>query len=452
MQLNAQNDYYFELGTGYASGMQTQREIGTISTITGPLVIQNQTMVKFGLGRGINNKFVFGISKPKKISFTDNSKFVYAGIGCEFEVAQLLGAKTKNESSSNSNGALSNNYQEQSLNSLFFAPRMVFYSVRNGIKDNKKISFGVGPSIPFRTSGSLFYYSKNTSGNVQERLNERKYNLNVGFTTSVKYWKYGKNTYFFTELFFRQNNLFAKSDIATSYKVNGVEQVSTMSTSNKETQYSNKRDYNSSIATDPKLPTQSITFGTPVSSLGLRLGLGILLQARSEEEKERRREIKRKYKEELKNGGGSASTPEETTGSSVDLGIDKTKFKTEILVVLNALKNKSLGSIVDYKSPTDYTNSWYKSSVELNGFSSLKGQNLLGNYSFMANLKNSNITDNKSYFSSLVKLIDNLGLGYRKEKSSYGDYYYYNPSDKNLYFKVEYNGAGNYVQLSFSRY
>lgn len=452
MQLTAQNDVYFELGTGFSSGLQTQREVKNSTTVTGPLVVQNQELIKFGLGRGISNKFVFGINKPKKVVFTDNSKFVYGGMGYEFELAQLIGAKTKGESTNNTSGAISSSYSEQSLNSLFFSPKLVFYTVRKGLKDNKKIGFGIGPCVPFLTSANTFYYNKSSGGSVQERMIERKYYQNIGLTASLKLWRYGNKSYFFTEAFFRQNNMFVKSDITTSYKINGNEQVGSMSRANKETQYSNKKEYNSSIPVDPNAPTQGLTVNIPLSSLGMRIGIGILLQSISDEEKERRREIKRKYKDELKNGGGSASTPEETTGSSVDLGIDKTKFKSEILVVLNALKNKSLGSIVDYKSPTDYTNSWYKSSVELNGFSNLKGQNLLGNYSFMANLKNSNTNDNKSYFLSLVKLIDNLGLGYRKEKNSYGDYYYYNPSDKNLYFKVEYNGAGNYVQLSFSRY
>lgn len=447
--LNAQKDIYFEFGLGTASGMQTQRDINT-KTTTNSSVTQDQTVVKYGLGQGICSKFVVGISTTQKINYTDGTKFVYAGTGYELELSHLLGVKTKIESSTNTNGALSNSYQKYGLNSLFMAPKFVFYTVRNGTKDNKKISLGIGPSIPFKANGNSFYYTKNSSGVVQERLVETNYRLNVGIAASLKFWKYGKSTYFFSEIFFRQNNLFAKTGLVTSYKVNGVEQISTMSISSKETEYSNTKNYNSANPVSANSPNQMLTYITPVSSLGFRVGFGILLQSRTDEEKERRKELKKKYKNEIKGISETEGNIEENT-SKVNLNIDKAVFKSQMLVILNALNNRKLGDIVDYNAPLGFTKSWYKGSVPLTGFSNLQGQNMLGNYSYSASLDNSNSSDNKAYFNAMVELIDAALLGYTKEKSSYGDYYYYNRSDKNLYFKAEYNGTGSSVRITFSR-
>jgi hypothetical protein len=451
---SAQNlkDNYLEFGIGYGYGMQTQREITNNTTTTGMLTTQNQKAIKFGMGRGICSNVTFGNTKPIKIKYTDNTTFVSAGMGYELELSHLLGSKTKIESSSNTNGQASNSWMQYSMNSFFFTPKFVVYTMRKSTRNNKKISFSFGPSIPVGTKGVTDVYSKNSGGLVQEKKFILQYNTNLGINTSVKFWKYGRGSYFYTEFFYRQNNLYVKTSKLTSSKVNGTEQVNSLSVSARETEFSNTKDYNSSVPASTTVPTQSLTYVTPLASLGFKIGVGFLLQGKSSEEKERRKEIRNKYKEELRNAS-EEETQTEVTHSSVSLGIDRAKFKSEFNAILTALYDKNLGSIVDYALPTNYTNSWYNAKVSLTGFSNLQGQRLISNYYFSGKLDKSSSENNKEYFLALVVLIDGLGIDYKKQKSSDGERYTYtNKLDSKMHFTVTYNGIGRASTIDFSRY
>lgn len=127
-------------------------------------------------------------------------------------------------------------------------------------------------------------------------------------------------------------------------------------------------------------------------------------------------------------------------------------FCAELEVVLRAVQNGNLGDVVDYKRPTDFTNSWYAGKVSLGPFTNLKGQNLLGNLSFIGWLAGSNVPDKKQLYDTWIRTLENCLTDYKKVPDPYakGSYMFRHRKLERMTVHLEYGDPDARIRIEVS--
>jgi hypothetical protein len=108
-----------------------------------------------------------------------------------------------------------------------------------------------------------------------EKTFEYSENIAFGFTGAFGLAFGGESFKFFVEANFNSLTWAPKRGEITAYKVNGVDQLSTLTTSQRVTVYDDSYTYDSRVTTSTDKETQALKTYMPFSSLGLKAGITI---------------------------------------------------------------------------------------------------------------------------------------------------------------------------------
>lgn len=258
---NAQTDkgVYFSLNTGYNLEANKQNNFiyfygNPVFLVDSPSNTEN-SFTRFSLGKGINAQANIGYM------FNQN-------IGLELGINYLLGGKT-NFSSKNGNDY----YQNTSISSkmLQFKPTLVLQTKLEKINPYVKLGAIIG-------TGSIFIDAENFDDpdliTLKETMNG---GLAVGFHGNIGV-SYPLNTKmaFFGELSLVSLNYAPTKGKFTEYTENGVDQLPSMDTNEKEFEFEDSViNFGNQAATEPmKLMRTTYSF----SSIGFNVGLKYSLQ------------------------------------------------------------------------------------------------------------------------------------------------------------------------------
>jgi len=258
--LSAQK-FYLDFHTGYAFRTNSQTlSLSNYSYVySGSSYIENYDQVYVSLGKGVN----FGAS----LGYMFNKN-----IGAEAGISYLIGGKFEdNESSTSFYTTTYNSVQSHSLSAKMFQfnPAIV---LTPGFKTiNPYAKFGV-----LITSGSIKYntYTNNNGSSITDQTQKLSGGIGFGITASIgALYTLSKKTSLFAEIT-SINAAFApnKGEI-TKYNYNGIDQLPTMTVSQKEIIFQNHYIQNNSPSTSE--PSTALKQRYPMSSIGINIGLRI---------------------------------------------------------------------------------------------------------------------------------------------------------------------------------
>lgn len=227
-----------------------------IHTHTATSIIREFENVKFSLGKGIDLNLSPGYMLNKNL-------------GAELGISYLIGLKTEStriEYSINGTQYKDINICKGSL--ISFTPSII---IAAGLKKLDPYSkFGVIIGIPSFTHE----YNSNYSGDIFKFINKYSGSMAIGVigTLGVRYpltEKFGA----FLELAMNSLNYTPSKSVETQYIVNGIDQLPSLTTYQKETEYVDPYTYDASATPDQNKPAKELKITYPFSSLAINLGV-----------------------------------------------------------------------------------------------------------------------------------------------------------------------------------
>lgn len=129
---------------------------------------------------------------------------------------------------------------------------------------------GIGSKVTIDYTST--YTEPGYSEKTQEII-EYSGGLSLGFHTGLGIQYNLKMMSFFCEAFGNFQSWAPKRSIITTYTVDGIDYLTTMTTQEKETEYFDSYTTNSSISSNPNEPSKSTKEFWPMSSMGINLGI-----------------------------------------------------------------------------------------------------------------------------------------------------------------------------------
>jgi len=263
----AQNAYFkFAVGYGLPSGSQTlTTQNNSTTTQTGGNTVTTSTdkAIRGSYGSGLNLGVSFG-------------KLLSKNIGYDLTVGYLIGKKYESSSSSTGFGQTSNTSSNMYSRSVSLTPSLFIVASDHKLKPYIK----GGLVVALNTLKGGLTSSSSGSANGTELALEYTGGISLGFKGSVGIeFSPIKKTSFFADLAFTSMSYYPKKGEITKYYQDGVDRLSTLTTHDRQTDYSDQITdiYSSNSSTNPNEPTHSLSQGLPFGAIGLQFGVRINL-------------------------------------------------------------------------------------------------------------------------------------------------------------------------------
>ena len=211
-------------------------------------------LVKGSFGSGLN----FGIGAG--YMFNEN-------IGAEIGFNYLMGSKTTITSTDASSSPTVTNKDVWSAKMIRIIPSIVITAGDGKIRPYAKVGLVMG------MGGKLTDDATSTDGtNNAEQVDEYTGGTAIGFASSLGiHIGLSDNLMIFGELGMVGQAWAPKKDMVTKSTLNGTDVLGTMTTSQKETDFSDS--YTDPTSPNPGAPSQSLKFYVPMSSFGVNVGI-----------------------------------------------------------------------------------------------------------------------------------------------------------------------------------
>ena len=250
---------YVKINTGYGINMSSsnlQKQSGA-STSSSNSISQTIEAVNYSLGKGLNFGGAFGYMFNKNI-------------GAELGISYLLGGTTKIVSEANYNTLYYKYERTMHSNMLRFIPSVVIASGFEGINPYAKFGLLIG-------TGSLFMDS-NGNGDGDKWVEKWKYNggFALGLNSAIgAIFTINDNISIFGEIDMVNLSYAPTKGTLTEATINDVDQLPTMTTSQKETEYVDSYTYNPADPLPESEPAKQTKFKMPYGSVGVNVGMKI---------------------------------------------------------------------------------------------------------------------------------------------------------------------------------
>jgi opacity protein-like surface antigen len=252
-QLSAQK-LYFTINGGYALESNKTNIAGEylFYNLTATSATYERTeIISFSLGKGVNFGGAVGYMFHKNI-------------GAELGVNYLIGAETTGKGTSYTGDFFSRGYKAKML---LFKPSLVISAGFEKI--NPYAKFGL-----LMSTGSITRQSDSKNGaNTSEQTSKIDGGIGIGFTASAGI-SYGitPKIAIIGELNYNGLTYSPKKEQLTASKRNGVDILNTLTTSQKETEFTDTF-IDDGTPSDPNKPSKNYFQNLPLSSLGFNIGL-----------------------------------------------------------------------------------------------------------------------------------------------------------------------------------
>jgi hypothetical protein len=252
-QLSAQN-LYFTINGGYALESNKTNLVGESLLYNGTqtsTTTSNFELVSFSLGKGVNFGGTIGYMFHKNI-------------GAELGVNYLISGETTSRYSSYTGNYLNRAYNAKMI---LLKPTLIISSGFEKI--NPYAKFGLLLNSGYATQ----QFDDKSGGNTSEQTTKMNGGIGIGFTASAGI-SYGitNKIAIIGELNYNGLTYSPKKGLVTASKENGVDNLATLTTREKEIEYTNTFS-NDGGSSDPNKPSKLPLQNLPFSSLGLNIGL-----------------------------------------------------------------------------------------------------------------------------------------------------------------------------------
>ncbi|NVO01282.1 MAG: outer membrane beta-barrel protein [Bacteroidetes bacterium] len=255
------------VGYGFGIGTQTWMNNSTrnVNSVTG-VNTGTEEAVKISLGKGLNFAGTIGAMFNKNV-------------GAELGINYLIGGKTTCKDEYNYTGNLIIPSYTRTTENIFSANMLKINPsilVTSGSKEiDPYAKFGIVLGFGSATSERTETYS---SGDINESAFKYSGGMSIGITSAFGVnFNLNKNMAIFGELNMTNLSYAPKKGIYLKYSENGVDQLATMTTIEKEVEYVDSYTYDSSVAANVTQPDKQTSIKLPFSSLGINLGIKIKL-------------------------------------------------------------------------------------------------------------------------------------------------------------------------------
>lgn len=253
--LHAQ-EAYLNVNAAYGFQMGAQTISANTSTYNSSTTLEP---VHSSFGKGVNAGVAFGYMFNKNI-------------GTEFDVSYLIGAKSSVVYSDKSSTNLFTRDITYSARMLRLIPSIVVSSGFEKVNPYAKVGLVIGYGL------ILFDINENDNGDLSTQKSRFYGGLAVGLSSGFGLiYKIDKKTSFFTELNVVSLSYSPTKGEVTEASINGVDQLPTMTTRQKEIRFVEKYTTNSGNTPSDSEPTKSLKIKQPFGSIGLNIGLKINL-------------------------------------------------------------------------------------------------------------------------------------------------------------------------------
>jgi opacity protein-like surface antigen len=256
-QANAQmkKGAYVGVNVGYATSSAGATNVLNVQNSSNTTTVDEVEAIKFSFGKGANAGLSFGYM------FNEN-------IGAELGIQYLMGGKTKYTNTTTSTFVNSTNNGEVAAKMVQIKPTIVLATSMKNITPYAKIGMVIGSGKITEKNNSTF---GTTTPSTSNRKIEYKGGTALGFTAAVGLnFSVSKSLSLSGELNMVNMQYSPKKGTITEYFENGVDKLSTLSVSNKETEYSNKVN---DTPTPSTVPSKGTTITMPFGSIGINVGV-----------------------------------------------------------------------------------------------------------------------------------------------------------------------------------
>lgn len=251
---------YVKINAGYGINMSSfvaQNSSNSTTTLPPYSYSYSTEAVNYSLGKGLNFGGAFGYMFNKNI-------------GAELGISYLLGGTTKIVNESQFGTGHSTNEITMHSNMLRFIPSVVIASGFEGINPYAKFGLLIG-------TGSLFIDGdENEPGGIM--IEKWKYNggFAIGLNSAIgAMFTINDNISIFGEIDMVNLSYAPTKAELTEASLNGVDQLPTMTTRQKETEFVDSYTFDSANPPSDSEPAKEVKFKMPYGSVGLNVGLKI---------------------------------------------------------------------------------------------------------------------------------------------------------------------------------
>lgn len=253
---------YVQVNTGLAFAMGAQNldylDFNNYeSNSTGSDYTSTREQVSVSLGKGFNIGGAFGYM------FNEH-------VGAELGLSYLVGGKSEANTTERSTNYNSTTDYTLSSKMIRIIPTLVIAT--GGEKINPYAKFGVVIG-----SGSVLYETNSISdGDIYISNLELSGGMALGLTSSIgAMYNLSDNMALFGELNMINMSYAPTKGETTLATYNGIDELSTMTTNEKETEFVDSYTYNSASSTSDSQPNQDLKIRLPFGSFGINVGLKI---------------------------------------------------------------------------------------------------------------------------------------------------------------------------------
>lgn len=259
-------------GYGFAAGKQSLFDDYKTTVSSSGSTTQEFTSHPFSLGKGINTGLYAGYMFNKNV-------------GAELGIAYLIGSKNIFTDEYINNSA----FPSSSKTEMTWKGRMIrLVPTIRMTAGEKKLRPYMKAGLIIGVGGKVYddMHSVNTSGgssSVTDQSWEYYGGMSLGFHGAMGLnYMVSDKIGIFGELAGNYQNFAMKKGSMTKYTVDGVDQMPTMDTNDKEIEFVDSYSYDSSASPNVNQPDKASKFFMPFSSFGINLGLHISLGGKTE--------------------------------------------------------------------------------------------------------------------------------------------------------------------------
>ena len=251
---------YLGLGVGYGFPAGKQADVEQTSTTSGSVTTNEYTTKNLSLGKGINAGLYVGYMFNKNL-------------GAELGISYLIGGKTTINDKSTGNNSSSTDEYIYKGNMIRFTPALKMIIGENKLRPYMRIGMIVG------IAGKLtdeYNYTNTTPGSTSsgQVITEYTGGISLGFHggLGINYALSDKLS-LFGELAGNYQNWAPKKSEITTYTQDGADQLPSMTTYQKETEFLDSFTTTSNSPSNNGVPDQQTKFYLPFSSFGINIGI-----------------------------------------------------------------------------------------------------------------------------------------------------------------------------------
>lgn len=252
---------YVKVGAGYGLPAGTQTGFNTDQSMVTD--IYKTEVVNYSFGKGLNFAGTFGAMFNKNL-------------GMELGIGYLIGSKTEFTDNYTTTGSTSKSTSTMKSKMLFFVPALV---IESGFeKINPYARLGLVVALPKVTNEDERTVSSTYSSTTHKSIEKTDVKMDLGLGANAALgilFNLSDNFAIFGECNINALSITPKSSEITESSTDGVDNLSSMTTSEKETVYEK------SVTEDPlnppsdSEPSKSVKFKLPFSSVGANIGVKI---------------------------------------------------------------------------------------------------------------------------------------------------------------------------------